>query len=73
MQTKLDEICQKAAELTDADKLLLVDALLAQLDKPDPELDYGWAEEVRKRRQAYREGRLKAADFEQVIGRFFHP
>jgi hypothetical protein len=70
MPTNLKEICQQATELSDTDKLVLVDALLAQLDRPDPELDYVWAEEVRRRRQAYRAGRLEARDYEQVMESF---
>jgi hypothetical protein len=59
MPTSVKEICEKAKELPDTEKLALVDALLMQLDRPDPELDTVWAEEARKRRQAYREGRLE--------------
>jgi hypothetical protein len=32
-----------------SEKLHLVDVILAQLDKPDPEIDKIWAEEARKR------------------------
>ena len=39
MPMNVEELCQKAKELPDVDKLALVDALLAQLDRPDPELD----------------------------------
>ena len=72
MATHLDEICRKATELPDIEKLALVDALLAQLDRPDPELDQVWAEEARRRRQAYRAGHLEARDYEQIMGSFPH-
>lgn len=42
MSTNLNVICRKAAELPDIEKLALMDALLAQLDRPDPELDQSW-------------------------------
>ena len=67
MLDRLQEICEKARVLPDAEKLALVDALLEQLDRPDPELDRAWTEEALKRRQAFREGRLEAQDYEQVI------
>jgi len=70
MPPNLKEICQQATELPDTDKLILLDALLAQLGRPAPELDTVWAGEVRRRRQAYRAGRLAARDYEQVIERF---
>ena len=66
MPPNLKEICQQATELSDTDKLVLLDALLAQLDRPDPEVDHLWAEEVQRRRQAYRAGRLEARDYEQI-------
>ena len=72
MPMKIEEICHHAKELPDVDKLALVDVLLAQLDRPDPELDRVWAEEARRRRQAYREGRLAARDYDQVIKDFPH-
>jgi len=72
MPTSVKEICEKAKELPDTDKLALVDALLMQLDRPDPDLDTVWAEEARKRRQAYREGRLEARDYEQIIESLKH-
>ena len=67
MLDRLQEICEKARVLPDAEKLALVDALLEQLDRPDPELDRAWTDEALKRRQAFREGRLEAQDYEQVI------
>ena len=70
MPTSAKEICEKAMELPDIEKLAVVDALLAQLDRPDPELDTVWAEEARRRRQAYRAGRLQARDYEQVLEGF---
>ena len=67
MPDSLQEICEKARVLPELEKLVLVDALLEQLDRPDPELDRAWTEEALKRRQAFREGRLEAQDYEQVI------
>ena len=72
MPTSLEEICEKAKTLPDTEKLALVDTLLAQLDRPDPELDSVWAAEALRRRQAYREKRLEARDYEQIMGGFAH-
>jgi len=73
MPANLSELCDKARGLSDAEKLLLVDALLQQLDRPDPELDEVWADEARRRRQAYRAGRLEARDYEQIVASFPRP
>jgi len=66
MPTTAEEICAKAKELSDIEKLAVIDTLLLQLDRPDEEIDSLWAEEARKRRQAYHEGRLQTRDYEQI-------
>jgi hypothetical protein len=39
MATKAEKVASESRNLTDVEKLRLVDAILADLDKPDPELD----------------------------------
>ncbi len=63
------EITEKAKELSDIEKLVVIDALLAALNQSDPEIDAIWAQEIRRRRQAYREGRLSTSDYEEVMAR----
>jgi len=60
MRTLTPEVAEKVKSLPDVEKLTLVDELLFQLDRPDPEIDGIWADEARKRGQAYREGRIAA-------------
>ena len=55
--------------LPDADKLELVDTILAELDKPDPEIDRVWAEEARKRWSAYKAGRSRTVSYASVRAR----
>ena len=62
-----DEILDKIRSLPDVDKLRLVDEILTQLDKPDPELDRIWADEARKRWEAYKAGRLTTVGYEEVM------
>ena len=73
MLTTLEYLSQRAKDLPDTEKLALVDELLVQLDRLDPTLDQAWINEVRKRRQAYREGRLEARPYNQVMGTFARP
>ena len=49
MTTTAERLSEEIQSLTDVEKLRLVDAILTDLDKPDPELDRIWAEESRKR------------------------
>jgi len=51
------------------DKLRLVDAILADLDKPDPEIDRIWAKESRKRWAAYKSGRVPTVSYESVMAK----
>jgi hypothetical protein len=58
MGTINHELAEKIQALSATDKLDLVDSILMQLDKPDPEIDRIWAEEARKRWQSYKAGKL---------------
>lgn len=57
--TTATEIAKQIEELSDTEKAMLVDMILAKLDRPDMELEKIWAEEAAKRWAAYKEGRLK--------------
>ena len=49
MGKSVEKIAEEIRELADVEKLRLVDAILTDLDKPDPEIDRVWAKEARKR------------------------
>lgn len=59
MATISNKLIENIESLSDIEKLELVDSILMQLDKPDPEIDRIWAEEARKRWQAYKSGKLE--------------
>ena len=61
------ELSAKIKSLPDNEKIELVDSILMQLDKPDPEIDRVWADEARKRWQAYKAGKLKTVSYEQIM------
>jgi putative addiction module component (TIGR02574 family) len=65
-----EEVMGKICNLPDTDKLKLVDAILEQLDRPDPELDAIWAQEASRRWAAYKEGTLKTLSYEEVMARY---
>ena len=70
MATNADKLALEIRELPDAEKLRLVDAILADLDKPDLEIDKIWAEEARKRWAAYKAGRIPTVSYEDVMARY---
>jgi len=53
-QQALINLRWKFAHGPDLEKLRLVDAILSDLEKPDPEIDGIWAEEAKKRWAAYK-------------------
>lgn len=63
----IDELAKKVSSLPDTEKIQLVDSILRQLDKPDPEIDRIWAEESGRRWQAYKAGKLETVSYEQVM------
>lgn len=64
------EIQQKIDELTDIEKLLIVDYILADFDKPDPEIDKLWAKEAVRRQKAMRSGKMKTYSYDDVMGKY---
>lgn len=70
MSTISDELAAKVSTLPDTEKIQLVDSILMQLDKPDPEIDRIWAEESRKRWQDYKTGTLETVSYEQVMDKY---
>jgi len=65
-----DEFAAKIKSLPDSEKIALVDAILMQLDKPDPEIDRIWADEARKRWQAYKSGKIETVTYQQVMDKY---
>jgi putative addiction module component (TIGR02574 family) len=70
MEISTEIIVEKIKSLSDLEKLQLVDTLLADLDKPDPELDRIWAEEARKRWQAYKAGLIPSVSYQEVMEKY---
>ena len=69
MSTIADELVLRIQALPDADKMLVVDAILTELHNPDPEIERVWAEESRKRWAAYKEGRIDTVSYEDVMAK----
>ena len=70
MATINKELKAKIRSLSDTEKLELVDSILIQLDRPDPEIDRVWADEARKRWLAYKSGKLESVPYDKVMGKY---
>jgi putative addiction module component (TIGR02574 family) len=69
MGKSVEKIAEEIRELADVEKLRLVDAILTDLDKPDPEIDRVWAKEARKRWAAYKAGKIPTVSYESVMAK----
>jgi len=69
MAKTVKQIAAEIQQLPDVEKLRLVDAILADLDRPDPEIDRVWAKEARARWGAYKAGREATVSYASVMGK----
>ncbi|HKO99499.1 MAG TPA: addiction module protein [Pyrinomonadaceae bacterium] len=67
MSAIADQLVSEIRELSDADKMRVVDAILHELLKPDHEIEVVWAEEAKKRWAAYKGGRIDSVCYEDVM------
>ena len=64
------KIASDIHSLTDVEKLHIVDVILKDLDRPDPEIDRIWADEARKRWSAYKSGKLQSVSYQDVMSKY---
>lgn len=69
MSTTADELVSEIRALPDAEKIRLLDAILSDLHKPDPEMERIWAEEAGKRWAAYKAGSISTVAYEDVMAK----
>ena len=70
MVVQRDKLVSEIRALSEEDKIRLLDVILNELDKPDPEIDQVGADEARKRWNAYKQGRLTTVSYEDVMARY---
>ena len=70
MAIDAEKLVSEIRSLPEEEKLRLLDAILTDLDKPDPEIDRMWANEARKRWAAYKAGRLSTVSYEELMAKY---
>jgi hypothetical protein len=70
MPTIKRDIKKKLDELTDNEKMLVLNYLAHELDRPNPEVDKAWAKEALRRQKEMRSGKVKALTHEEVFGKY---
>ena len=63
-------LSKQARKLSPAERLELVDDLIASLDEGDPKIDALWAREAEDRLAAYRRGEIKAVPLQEVLAKY---
>ena len=62
----LQDIKKEILSLKAIDKIHLVEFILSNLDKPDPDIEEKWIEESETRYKLYKEGKIKAVLLEDA-------
>ncbi len=73
MSARITSIAEEAGRLSAADRIRLVEHLLATLDKPDPEVDGAWADESERRLDAYLRRETTTRDAKDVLAKHLKP
>lgn len=61
------ELLKEALQLKPQERTLLIDGLLSSLDEPDKKIEQIWHEEIEKRVEALRNGRLETISYNTII------
>ncbi len=70
MATQADKLVSEIRALPEEEKLRLLDAILTDLDAPDPEIDHVWVSEAHKRWAAFKGGRLPTVSYEELMTKY---
>jgi putative addiction module component (TIGR02574 family) len=73
MKTRTESITVEAEQLPAADRIKLIEHLLATLDQPDPEIDRVWAAESERRLDAYLRSETTVRDAKDVLDKHLKP
>lgn len=65
--TTADRLFNEALALSLLEKARLIDKLISDLDKSDPEINELWVKEAEERIDAYEQGKIKAISLEKLL------
>lgn len=70
MNVTSENIIKQTSQLSANEKIELIDALLATVDKPDAAIDALWAKEAEDRLTAHQNGEIQALNLNQVLDKY---
>lgn len=68
--TTADRIFNEASALSPIEKARLIDKLIYDLDKLDPEINEMWVKEAENRIDAYDQGKMKSITLEKLLQKY---
>lgn len=68
--TTADKIFNEASALSPIEKAWLIDKLISDLDKSDPEINEMWVKEAEDRIDAYEQGKMKSITLEKLLQKY---
>ena len=68
--TTADRIFNEASGLSPIEKAWLIDKLISDLDKSDPEINEMWVKEAEDRIDAYDQGKMKSISLEKLLQKY---
>jgi Putative addiction module component len=66
----IKELFNQTKSMKPLEKAKLVDLILADLDKPDAEVESAWLKEIQRRKLNIKAGRTKALSYHEVMGKY---
>ena len=66
----IKELFNQTKTMKPLEKARLVDLILADLDKPDAEIESAWLKEVQRRKLNLKSGRTKPLSYREVMGKY---
>ncbi len=70
MTDDAEKLSAAAKDLSPAERLAVVDAILSSLVAPDPKIDALWAAEAEDRLAAYRRGEIRSVTLAEVLSKY---
>lgn len=64
------DIKKQLDDLTDNEKMLVLNYLVKELDRPDPEIDKAWLKEISIREKELKSGKAKMMMHNEVFGKY---
>ncbi len=66
----IKELFNQTKLMKPLEKAKLVDLILADLDKPDAEVESAWLKEIQRRKINLKSGRTKAVSYQAAMGKY---